>query len=123
MNIDLARRGLWGGATATFALAAFLWIGHPPRYARAAETSAEASVKIDNFAFVPANLTVPAGTKVVWRNDDDIPHLVVADDNKAFRSAALDTGDTFSFTFAAPGSYAYFCALHPHMQGTIVVTP
>ena len=120
MTIDLARRGLWGGALATLALAAVLWLAHAPRLAHAAATAA---VQIDNFTFAPATLTVPAGTVVTWRNNDDIPHLVVANDNKAFRSPALDTSDSYSFTFTTPGTYGYFCGLHPHMQGTIVVTP
>jgi plastocyanin len=77
-------------------------------------------VKIDNFAFAPAQLTVKPGTTVTWVNEDDIPHTVVAT-AKAFRSKALDTDDKFSFTFTTPGSYGYFCSLHPHMQGTIVV--
>jgi plastocyanin len=53
-------------------------------------------------------------------NDDDIPHTVVAK-NLSFRSKVLDTGDRFSFTFAKPGQFAYFCSLHPHMTATIVV--
>lgn len=86
-------------------------------------TAAEAArVKIDNFTFGPETLTVKAGTVVTFENDDDIPHLVVATDG-SFRSKALDTGDTDSFTFSKSGSFPYFCALHPHMQGTIIVTP
>ena len=82
----------------------------------------EASVSIDNFAFTPAALTVKAGTTVTFVNHDDIPHLVVAVDG-SYRSKALDTNDKFSFTFAKPGEYAYFCGLHPHMKGKIVVAP
>lgn len=81
-----------------------------------------AKVTIDNFVFTPAALTVAAGTIVSWTNDDDIPHLVV-DKEGRFRSEALDTGDSFSFTFAQPGSYEYFCGLHPHMVGSIIVVP
>ena len=88
---------------------------------RAAD-AAEASVSIDNFTFTPAELTVTAGTQVTWLNHDDIPHLVVdAKDPQAMKSPPLDTGDKFAFTFAKPGRYPYFCALHPHMQGTVVV--
>ena len=79
-----------------------------------------AVVKIDNFTFLPPTLTVAPGTTVTWTNDDDIPHTVVAED-KAFRSKALDTGDKFSFKFTTPGEYAYFCSLHPHMIGTVIV--
>jgi plastocyanin len=83
----------------------------------------EAHVTIDNFSFNPAQLTVPAGTRVTWTNRDDIPHTVVdAGDPRAFRSPALDTDDTFAFEFATPGTRHYFCSLHPHMRGTIVVT-
>jgi plastocyanin len=78
------------------------------------------AVKIDNFTFAPQRLTVPAGTTVTWTNEDDIPHTVVAT-TLAFRSKALDTDDKFTFTFTAPGAYEYFCSLHPHMTGTIVV--
>lgn len=87
-----------------------------------AASAADAIVKIDNFTFNPAALTVAVGTTVTWTNEDDIPHSVVASD-KAFRSKALDTGDKFSFTFSKPGEYAYFCGLHSHMQGKIVVRP
>ena len=77
-------------------------------------------VVIDNFTFGPQDLTVAAGTTVKWVNHDDIPHSVV-DGNKAFRSKALDTDDSFSFTFASAGTFDYFCGLHPHMQGKIIV--
>jgi len=80
------------------------------------------TVTIDNFAFGPAAITVAPGTKVTWTNRDDEPHTVTsADDPKVFRSAALDTNDSFSFTFDKPGTYRYFCSIHPHMTGTIVV--
>ena len=61
-----------------------------------------------------------AGTTVTWDNEDDIPHTV-ASSSKLFRSKVLDTDDKFSFTFTTPGVYEYFCSLHPHMTGTIVV--
>jgi plastocyanin len=88
-------------------------------FARAA-LAADASVKIDNFTFDPPRLTVKAGTTVTWYNEDDIPHTVAAT-GKQFRSKALDTDGKFSFTFTTPGSYEYFCSLHPHMTGVIVV--
>ncbi len=81
---------------------------------------ADATAKIDNFTFEPDKLTVKAGTTVTWINEDDIPHTVVATD-RAFRSKALDTDDKFSFTFTTPGSYEYFCSLHPHMKAVVVV--
>jgi plastocyanin len=80
----------------------------------------EIQVKIDNFTFTPQQITVKAGTTVIWTNHDDIPHTVTST-TKLFNSHALDTEDKFSFTFATPGAYPYFCALHPHMTGSIVV--
>lgn len=81
-----------------------------------------AAVTIDNFTFIPAELTVARGTRVVWTNRDDMVHLVVsAAKPPAFRSNPLDTGDTFAEEFDQPGRFSYFCSLHPHMQGTIVV--
>ena len=77
-------------------------------------------VTIDNFTFTAPELTVAAGTTVKRVNHDDIPHNVVNKD-KLFRSKALDTDDSYSFTFASAGTYDYFCGLHPHMQGKIVV--
>jgi plastocyanin len=86
-----------------------------PGHANAESTT----VTIDNFTFAPAELTVKVGTTVTWTNHDDIPHLVVSAGK--FRSKALDTDDSFSFTFTNAGSYTYFCSLHPHMTGTIKV--
>ena len=80
------------------------------------------AVTIDNFAFAPALLIVAPGTKVTWTNKDEEPHTVVsADGGQTFKSPALDTDDKFSFTFDKPGSYKYFCSIHSHMVGTIVV--
>jgi amicyanin len=81
---------------------------------------AAAEVKIDNFSFTPATVTVPAGTQVTWINRDDIPHNVRNDD-ASIKSKTLDTDDKFSFTFTKPGTYAYFCSIHPKMKGTVVV--
>jgi plastocyanin len=81
----------------------------------------ETLVKISNFAFTPQNLAVKPGTTVTFENDDDIPHLVIATDG-SFRSKALDTGDKYTFVFAKAGDFSYFCGLHPHMQGKIVVS-
>lgn len=77
-------------------------------------------VKIDNFSFTPTNLTVPAGTKVTWTNHDDVPHTVVSTDQK-FKSKALDTDESFSNTFNEPGTYEYFCSLHPKMVAKVTV--
>jgi plastocyanin len=81
-----------------------------------------ATVDIDNFAFTPADLTVTAGTTVTWKNEDDSPHRI-GDKNGTFKSAALDTDDSFSHTFAAPGVYPYICTIHPYMVGKIIVKP
>jgi plastocyanin len=78
------------------------------------------TVKIDNFSFTPQTLTVHAGTKVTWINKDDVPHTVTSTD-KQFKSRALDTDERFSYTFSAPGTYSYFCSVHPHMAGKIIV--
>ena len=83
--------------------------------------AAAAAVGIDNFTFNPATVTVKAGTTVTWTNRDDIPHGLAATNNAFKRSLALDTDDSFSFTFTTPGTYQYFCYIHPHMTGTIVV--
>jgi plastocyanin len=78
------------------------------------------TIKIDNFAFDPPDLTIAAGTTVTWKNDDGEVHKV-QDDHKRFSSSALDTDDSFSHTFATPGVYHYFCSIHPYMVGKIVV--
>jgi plastocyanin len=84
--------------------------------------AADMEVNIDNFAFTPKELTVKAGTTIVFHNRDDIPHSVVGSTGE-FHSKALDTDDSFSFTFPKAGTYDYSCGLHPRMQGRIVVTP
>jgi amicyanin len=103
-----------GAATAT-ALAAVVLPGW-------ADTAPQAiTVSIDNFTFTPPTLTVKAGTTVTWTNKDDIPHGIAATNNAFPKSRALDTDDSYSFTFTTPGTYQYFCYIHPHMVGTIVV--
>ena len=81
--------------------------------------AAQLDVKIDNFTFGPQKLTLKVGDTVTWINEDDIPHTVVSTGH--FRSKALDTEDKYSFTFTTAGTFEYFCGLHPHMQGSIVV--
>jgi plastocyanin len=80
------------------------------------------TVTIDNFTFSPAEVAVPVGTVVTWRNRDDIPHSIVGP-NGAFRSAALDTDESYSFAFKTAGTFIYFCGLHPHMTGKVIVKP
>jgi plastocyanin len=106
----------WSRATAFFITVTLAAVSTLP--VRAADTE----VNIDNFAFTPKELTVKAGTTIVFRNRDDIPHSVVGS-NGEFHSKALDTDESFSFTFGKAGSYVYSCGLHPKMQGRIVVTP
>jgi plastocyanin len=84
--------------------------------------AAAAQVVIDNFAYSPREITVTAGTRVTWVNHDDSPHTVTSTAKpKAFDSGAMDTDASFAFTFAAPGTYEYFCAVHPHMTGKVIV--
>jgi amicyanin len=79
------------------------------------------TVSIDNFTFTPPTVTVKAGTTVTWSNKDDIPHGIASANGAFTKSKALDTDDSYSFTFTTPGTYQYFCYIHPHMTGTIVV--
>lgn len=85
------------------------------------EKTSKYQVTIDNFNFAPATLTVPAGAKVTWVNRDDAPHKVASAGKGFPASPVLDTGDGYSFSFAKPGTYDYFCSLHPHMVGKIIV--
>jgi plastocyanin len=77
-------------------------------------------ITIDNFTFSPKELTVAVGTTVKWVNHDDIPHTLV-EKKTTFRSKALDTDDSYSFTFTSAGTFDYFCGLHPHMVGQVIV--
>jgi plastocyanin len=113
-SFDRRRLGAWMGVIAMGA-AAVLYFG-----AIMLAWADEVTVGIDNFAFVPEVLNVKPGVTVTFVNHDDIPHLVVATDGK-YRSKALDTNDKFSIAFDKPGEYAYFCGLHPHMKGKIIV--
>jgi 3',5'-cyclic-AMP phosphodiesterase len=88
--------------------------GNPP------DIAADPTVTIDNFTFTPKTLTIQRGEKVTWTNKDDVPHKVVSVDKK-FSSKALDTDQQYSFTFTEPGTYNYFCSIHPRMTGTIIV--
>ncbi len=97
------------------ALAALLALAAPAR-------AEEVTVEIANFTFNPPEVTVKPGTTIIWKNADDIPHSVV-EANAKFRSKPLDTDETFSRTFAEAGEIDYFCGLHPHMKGRVVVKP
>ena len=84
-------------------------------------TLAANEIGIDNFAFAPSPLTVKAGTPIKWINKDDVPHLIVSTKGKFKPSTVLDTDQAFSVTLSSPGTYDYFCSLHPMMQGKIIV--
>ncbi len=88
--------------------------------ARLEKTANTTEVKIDNFSFTPKSMTLKAGAVVTWTNRDDIPHTATSTEKK-FASPVLDTDQAFSFKFQEPGSYPYFCKIHPTMTGTIVV--
>jgi plastocyanin len=119
----MSGRSVWILVWATLMIAAAVVLVSGPKTvaANAGQTqTSNAEVKIDNFSFGPAAITVAAGTTVTWTNRDDIPHTVVSDD-KVFRSKVMDTDEKFSFTFAKPGTYSYFCSVHPKMTGKVVV--
>jgi plastocyanin len=86
-----------------------------------AQNAVPAAVSVDNFTFNPPKLIVKAGTKVTWTNKDDMPHGIAWSSNVFPRSKALDTNDSTTFTFTTPGTYQYFCYIHPHMVGMVVV--
>jgi plastocyanin len=83
-------------------------------------SSSPNQVVVENFSFQPGTLTVKAGTTVTWVNHDDEPHTV-NENNKTFKSGTLDTDGKFSYKFTSPGTYSYFCSLHPRMTGQIIV--
>jgi plastocyanin len=81
------------------------------------------SVRIQNFAYDPANVTVTAGTTVTWTNQDQDPHTITSTDGGPLRSQPLATGQSFRYTFTTPGRFDYLCTIHPFMTATVVVTP
>ncbi len=90
------------------------------RSASAGHSAQAAEIKVDNFTFSPETLRAPANSTVTWTNKDDVPHVIASTDG-LFRSKGLDTDDHYSFKFTKPGTYTYFCAIHPKMTGKIVV--
>jgi len=102
-------------------LALFVTAGRQAQPLPQQSPAARVEVKIDNFTYSPIAVTVTAGTTVKWTNRDDIPHTVVSDDKGTFKSKALDTDDSFSYTFTKPGTYTYFCSIHPKMTAKVVV--
>jgi plastocyanin len=91
-----------------------------PGGAQSKTNSQPSRITIKDFSFGPTSTAVPTGTKVTWVNKDEEPHKVVSVD-EIFKSTALDTDGEFSFVFSKPGTYKYFCSVHPRMVGTVVV--
>src|SRR5579872_3299667 len=118
----MTKTNVWVAGLVTLVMIAMLLllVGAPRVGASDQPQTANAEVKIDNFSFGPATLTVAAGTTVTWTNRDDIPHNVVSTDG-VFKSKVVDTDEKFSYTFAKAGTYSYFCAIHPKMTGKVVV--
>lgn len=122
MYFSINRRALPLAAALMLALSLPAHAADPAQQSQQVAAVASGAVAIDNFAFAPAILTIAPGTTVTWTNKDEEPHTVTsADGAQTFTSPALDTDDKFSFTFDKPGTYRYFCAIHPHMVGTIIV--
>jgi plastocyanin len=122
------RSGLWCVLAALSLIAVYGgWFGvAAAETAASAKTAASdtgqsvAQVTIDNFSFTPQEIKVKAGTTIIWTNRDDIPHTVVSTDS-LFKSKTLDTDDKFTTTFGKPGTYSYFCSIHPKMTGKVIV--
>ena len=112
------RRTLAFAATVALPLFAGSWLG----WNGLAAAQSPHEVVIDDSAFGPGTLTVPRGTTVTWTNKDYDPHTVVSEgDPKVFKSPALDTDETFAFTFNEAGTFKYYCTIHPRMQATVIV--
>ena len=122
MKLAIKKR-MWSAAIAVVATAVMAqFAGTLTQTVKAQQPPAAAvtEVKVDNFSFSPATVTVAVGATVQWTNRDDIPHNVVSTE-KVFKSKVMDTDEKFSYTFTKPGTYSYFCSIHPHMTGTVVV--
>jgi plastocyanin len=118
----MTRKNKWvaGMAAPVMIAMLLLFVGSPRVAAVSQDSKANAEVKIDNFVFGPQTLTVPVGATVTWTNKDDIPHTTVSTDG-VFKSKVMDTEDKFSYTFDKPGTYSYYCTIHPKMTGKVVV--
>src|SRR5262249_38775850 len=114
------KNNMWLTNIAVHAAIAILLLTAGAHNLKAADQSAATEVKIDNFSFEPQTVTVTVGATVTWTNRDDIPHTVVSSDG-VFKSKVRDTDEKFSYTFSKPGTYPYFCSLHPKMTGQVVV--
>jgi plastocyanin len=116
----MSSKMIWVLVFTAVALMLAAMLAGAPQLSANPQQSASAEVKIDNFSFGPATITVAPGTTVTWVNHDDIPHTVVSTDS-VFKSKVLDTDEKFSFTFTKAGTYPYFCSIHPKMTATVVV--
>ena len=118
----MTKKNIWiAGAVMPVMIAMMLLLaGSPSVKANDQPSAANATVKIDNFAFGPQAITVPVGTTVTWTNSDDTPHTAVSTDG-VFKSKVMDTDEKFSYTFTKPGTYSYYCSVHPKMTGEVVV--
>jgi plastocyanin len=121
----MTRKNMWLAGVATPVMIAMLMLfAAPPGVSAVAgndkSAAGSAAVQIDNFVFGPQSIKVPVGTTVTWTNRDDIPHTVVSTDG-LFKSKALDTEDKFTFTPTKPGTYKYYCSIHPKMTAELVV--
>ena len=110
VNVYLAE-GLTGAGTAAQATPS----------GQSAATAGTTVVEIANLAYNPAQITIPVGGTVTWKNDDTVPHTVTARDRTVLQSGTINPGDSFSKTFDTPGTIEYFCEFHANMSGTIVV--
>ena len=117
----MTRQNKWiSGLVVPVLTALLLLVPGSPSVANDQSSGANAEVTIDNFSFGPQTVTVPVGAMVTWTNHDDIPHTVVSTDG-VFKSKVRDTDEKFSYIFTKPGTYSYFCSVHPKMTGRIIV--
>lgn len=77
-------------------------------------------ISIEKYAFSPAQITVSAGTKIIWTNKDSVAHTVTSDEKK-FDSGLFGQNKEFSHVFDTPGTFAYHCTPHPNMKAEIIV--
>jgi YVTN family beta-propeller protein len=119
---DVSVVNLAGGPVHTVA------VGNAPRKVavqrvaatEAAHAGGSSHVAIRNFAFEPAQITVKAGERVTWQNDDGAPHGVVYKDGGTGIDLLLP-GKSFARTFDKPGTYDYVCSVHPYMTARVTV--
>jgi len=119
----MQRNRIWRASLALSMMMGFLLLAISANTTAGAQQQSPAKtaeVKIDNFSFGPAAVTVAMGTTITWTNHDDIPHTVVSTDG-VFKSKVLDTDEKFTFTFDKAGTYPYFCSIHPKMTGKVIV--